>query len=175
MLGTKLQTAVKLYVKATVSDAEAVLIINEAMDKISDKGYLFGEVEVEAVADTWYEMPAECTSIIEVRDSDDNFCYHWRQRGTLEIRFAEADTYTITARRLADHIDIAGLAVEIPVHKAFHQAIVTYGRYWKKQQINDESSDAATQLQQFYNDIESAFRSITRKSKPAQWKVIRHA
>jgi hypothetical protein len=174
MFGTEFQTAVKLYVKVTVSDAEAVLIINEAMDKISDKGYLFGEVEVNALADTWYEMPEECTSIIEVRDSDDELYHCWRSRGTLEIRFAESGTYTIVARRLADHITAADLPLVIPVHKVYHQCIVTYGRYWKKKQIDDESSDSVTLLQQFYTDIETAFRSITRKSKPVQWKVERH-
>jgi hypothetical protein len=172
MIGTEVQTAVKSYVKVSLSDSDAIVAINEAIDLIASKGYLFGDVEVAAASNTWYEMPAECTSIVEVRDGDDEIYYGWRQKGTLQIKFADAGAYTITARRLADHITT--LTVTLPVHLAFHQAIATYCKAWKKAQINDESVDANNKLQLFFSQIETAYREISRR-KSTQWKVIRHA
>jgi hypothetical protein len=172
MTGAEIQAAIRMYVKVSISNDDMVLLINEALDEIADKGFIFGEVEVEAAANTWYEMPEECVAVIDVRDSDDEIYNGWRQQGTLKIRFADAGTYNVTARRLADHI--AAISDNIPVHQAFHRAIVTYGRAFKKLQVNDESSDGNSLKQQFYAQIEAAYRSISRR-KPTQWKVIRHA
>jgi hypothetical protein len=171
MIGTDIQTAIKKYVKASISDDDMILLINEAIDEIAGKGYIFGEVEVNAEANTWYEMPVECISVIDVFDSNDRPYRGWRQRGTLRLMFAESGTYTIVARRLADHI--LSLAEELPVHRAFHPALVTYGRAWKKLQINDESGDGNKLKQEFYQKIEIAYREISRR-QPTQWKVIRH-
>jgi hypothetical protein len=172
MIGTDVQTMIRKYVKASISDDDMISIINEAIDEIAGRGYIFGEVEVTVEANTWYEMPAECISVISVFGSDEEPYHAWRQRGTLKLMFAGAGTYTIVARRLADHIE--SLAEELPVHQAFHRALVTYGRAWKKLQINDESSDGNNLMQKFYQQIEAAYREISRR-QPMQWRVIRHA
>jgi hypothetical protein len=172
MIGVDIQKAIKKYVKASISDEDMIIIINEAIDEINGKGYVFGEVEAEVEANTWYEMPAECISVISVFNSCERPYHGWQQRGTLKLMFRDAGTYTIVARRLADHIE--SLAEAIPIHQIFHPALVIYGRSWAKLRINDESVDGNNLKQEFYQKIEIAYREISRR-QPMQWRVKRHA
>jgi hypothetical protein len=176
LTGNEIKASVDAYVHAPQTASDTLLYINEALDKISDQGLVFATVEINAEAKTWYEFPNDCTSIIEVEVETENAdkwnYYRWQLEGN-QIRFADAGTYTIYARRQPEHL--LDLTLEPAVNRIYHQAIVTYGKGWSKLKENDESMDGHKKMDEFQQDVLKAFNTLRRKRGPMTWMVIRHA
>jgi hypothetical protein len=168
--GTEVIQAVKDYTGITLDNATALRVINEALTKVSDRGMVYGFIEIAATAMTWYEMPNDATFLWSVEDSD-GYLYVNYQAAGLRIRFKDSDTYGLTSRR--QPIAMENLASPLGLHPIFEDCVVTYCRAFAKLSENDESMDGLRLMQEFKQDVILGFNTMRRNTSPSRWTVSR--
>jgi hypothetical protein len=171
--GQEIRTAAEQYVGRTVTEAKAVVILNEALDQLMDLGLVYATIEVAATVKQWYDLPDDATFIVNVTNKDGDYYTGWEAIGN-QIRFLTAGTFYVMARRLTGHLTTIA---EIPeVHPMFHPVLVDYFKGYLKLQVNDESSDGLRLMQRFEERSQRVFNMLRRNTtKNHSWTVIRHA
>jgi hypothetical protein len=168
--GTEVIQAVKDYTGVTLDNDKAIRVINEAMGKVSDRGMVYGYIEITAIAMTWYEMPTEATFLWSVQDSA-GYLYVNYQAAGLRIRFKDAGTYGLTSRR--QPVPLENIASPLGLHPIFEDCVVTYCRGFAKLEENDESSDGLRLMNDFKQDVILGFNTLRRNTSPSRWTVSR--
>lgn len=174
MTGKELKEAAETMLGGgTLSTEQTILWTNEALDEISDQGLCYGEVEVDATAGEWYQMPEDVTSIIRIEEPMGTVYNHWKQRGYNEIGFDDSGKYTVIARRQPEKI--ITLDDEVKVHPTLQRTVITFLRGMFKLSINDESADGHRLMADFKEQLTRAYNILRRNRQPMSWKVDRHA
>lgn len=160
--GEYIKRAAELYVGATIEEPNAILIVNEALEKIGDFALNHVEHSVTAENSDWYDLPNDTTAILFVTDALGILYNQWSSRGT-KICFEEAGTYKVHIRKMVDRIN--SLEEEIKIHPLFHQPIIAYVRGFLKLMDEDTSTDGKEQIQLFENGVALAYQMLSNIRK----------
>lgn len=174
MTGTQIKTRVEKYIDDTIEDSDALEAINEALAILGDQGLIYATISFEATAGTWYNLPANCTLVVNVTKLNGNMYYPYSDyflEGN-NILFSDTGSYILHYRKIPT--PLTTLSETPDVHESFQQCIVTYLKSWFKLRDDDESSDGLRLAQQFERDIQRVFNTLVRNRKPNQAMVIRH-
>lgn len=160
--GSYIKRAAELYVGATVSDEDVIMIINEALESIGDNALYTEIVVINAEnVNSFYDLPKETTSINYVTKDDKPYS-DWTSDGT-RIKFANQGSYNVHINRMVPLID--NLDDEVKIHPLFHTAIVAYVRGFLKLMDDDQSQDGLTQMQLFNNGVALAHKTLSELRK----------
>lgn len=169
--GEQIKAAAERYIDEPLDVTVALEGINQALVWLGDRASLWGEVTIQAAADTWYDLPNDCLGVLEVRPASGQV-REFEKRDN-RIRFSADDAYTIRYRKLPPEMN--SLTEEPAVHKAFHRVLVLGLAAWWKLKDDDENADGLRLLAKFERDAEYAAALIRRKPGPAAVQVVRGA
>ncbi len=171
MTGKQIKAAAEKYIGETIDDVDAIEGINQALVWLGDRAGLWGEITIQAAADTWYDLPNDCLGVLEVQAASGQV-QQFEKRDN-RIRFAAGDTYTVRYRKLPP--EMTALTEEPAVHKVFHRILATGLAAWWKLKDDDESADGLRLLAKFERDANEAAALLRRKPGPATVQVVRGA
>jgi hypothetical protein len=149
--------------------------VNEALVMLGKDANLFGTNTITAEAKTFYNVSNTYTvlDVVEVEDSDGDLYLGYDVRGG-QIRFADADTYKVTFRRLATSVTAQTDTPE--VHSAFHPAIALFVASRFKSRNDDENPDAARLMDEFDAEVRKVAATLRRQARrPGTVAVYRAA
>jgi hypothetical protein len=173
MTGTDIVARAQRYVDDTIDSDDALVAINEAIDKLGDLGLIYESANITAgTANGWYPLPVDMTSLVSVSDGNGNNYEDFQQRG-LEIHFSASGVYTVFYRKHPE--GIAVLTETPPVHVSYHDTLCTYLKGWFKLKDDDESPDGLRLMSQFENDAAKVFSILRRKRGNGRITVMRAA
>lgn len=146
-----------------LSATDAFLIaINEAIRELADRSWLIDEYEVIAESpNTYYDLPADCTVIISVTDSEGCQYLKWRVDGDM-IAFDKADVFKVCYKPFP--AEITTLTAALPYRDMYFTAICDYCKYWVYTYDDEESNVAKEWYQRFVMNGERAY-AMTNKNK----------
>jgi hypothetical protein len=173
MTGAQMHNNAAAYVGAAIDESDALVAINEAIDKLGDMGLVHGSANIVAGSATaWYPLPDDLTSLVSVDDGDGEDYRSFAQNGS-HIRFAEPDTYTIYYRKHPTGVE--SLADTPCVHVSYHDVICTYLKAWAKMREDDKSQEGSRLMAQFERDAAKVFGILRRRRGPGVIRVERAA
>ena len=139
------------YNDEPIDVALAVPAINRALGLLGDKGLVFDDVIVNALAgDTFYSTDESATSIVRVWNADRKYSLYWQADDPRAIQFKDAGSYTVRIKKLAT--EISGIDTTIGIHPAFKQALVSYLIGFAKLEDDDTNPDGHKNLDQTFID-----------------------
>lgn len=168
MTGEQIKSAVERYVNEVIDKIDAIEGINQALGWLQDKAGLIDEVQIQAVAGTWYNLPDDCIGVLSVQGTNGTAKYDKQDNSLL---FYSDDTYTVRYRKIP--FEIVSLTTEIPIHKAFHRVLVTGFAAWWKLREEENNADGLRLLAKFERDAAYTASLLRRKYGPAEVQVIR--
>ena len=172
MNGLEITNAAEAYTGSAIKEDVALVAINEALSRLGDMGFIYGQVTLANVeANKWYRMPSDLTNIISVIDENGDVYDDWWDRFDM-IRFKDAGDKVIQARKLPDRMISLDETPDCPA--AYHNVIVTYLRHFILNSA-DEQYAGRMRFDKFEQDATHIFNQLRRKRQPRQMKVIRHA
>lgn len=171
MTGSEIRQAVEMYVGRPI-DADIMLVsINEAIRKIGELGLLYGEITVsDAEAGKNYYLPNDLLHVFSVYNQDGNSYEDWAVVGD-QIKFGDAGTYTISARKIGKKM--VSLTEEVGINEAYHSAIVDYIRRFVMEAKSEDLNYKTMRFDRFEADVTNTFRFLRRKRQPRTIKVVR--
>jgi hypothetical protein len=155
--------AASAYIDDDIELADAIIATNEAQARIGDMAFIYDGVTLNGcIVNTWYDLPAEVTTIVAVKRDDGKRYTNYRKLGQ-RIEFAHPGTYSVEYRRMPVAVSKATDAVEVPA--PYHSALVTYMRYWAKAKEDEDSEDGMRLKQEFYLETDRAYRALLKSER----------
>jgi hypothetical protein len=159
MTGAEIQAAAAAYIDEDIAEADALIAINEAMDKLGDLALVYDSKDVALPASTWTALVDEFASIVELTDSSGVRYNNYRVLGN-EIKTSKADTFTIRFRRMP--VRIAALTATPELHSAFHPVLVLYLKSWARLKTDPQDADGQALKQEFFAEAKRVSETVLR-------------
>jgi hypothetical protein len=164
--GTNIQDIAELYTGTTISDANAVLIINMAFNELATLGLSIKKEELtDVVANTAETLTAGTYGVMLVLDSDDNEYKLWEYDDG-DITLKAAGDYTVIS--FFHSPDIAAVANSIGLDDKYRACLVKYLSGFVKLTNNDTSPDGHKLMQEFVQLATQTYNSILKSNLPGK-------
>ena len=163
MTGDHVKQSAELYVGSDLDPADALLMINEALETIGDLALYYNDLDVVRPAGvSWVSLPANTTAIIVIYDEFGEVYEEWTSRGT-KVNIVAPGDYKVVIRQMVPKLTL--LANEIQIHPVFNPAIIAYVRGFMKMRDDDSSPDGQAQMQRFTEEVQKAHMILSALRK----------
>jgi hypothetical protein len=159
MTGTEICAAAAAYIDDEIDDTDALIAINEAMDRLGDMALVYDSASVTLPACAWTALENEFASIVELTDSDGIKYNNYRVIGN-EIKTSKADTFTVRYRRMPHRL--TALAETPELHTAFHPVLVIYLKSWARLKLDSQDEDGLALKQEFFAEAKRVSETVLR-------------
>ncbi len=140
--------------------------INQALTSLGKDAYKKGSTTFTVADTSWQDLPADCLLIDEVKDSD-GYRYEDYDAEAGQIRFADADTYAVTYRKLP--ATVTAVAQVLDVHAAFKPALALFVaskfRANEADTDSEELADANRLMNEFQFEAAKVAKMLRRQAR----------
>ncbi len=173
MTGHEIVNEAEVYVGYPIESDMALVAINEAMRVIADLGLVYDTISLDSVcAREWKALPSNFTHVLRVYDINGDIYDDWEEIGG-KIRFGDSGSYSVQFRKLPKRM--ADLLETPDINEGFLNSIVRFVREFAMQAKAEDFRYKNHDFTAFKEEVMKTHGYLTRRRRPKQVKVIRHA
>ena len=167
--GTDLREDAEFYSEVTLTDSEAVKVVNRGLDRLGTLGLAYGEEEFTidgTTVDVFQSMTDDIIGIIQVLDENNNSFERWEYEQDGSIKFSEEGTYYVIYRKIPDNI--TAIADTIDLKGTYEEPLTKHFEGFVKLKYNDTSPDGTRLMQEFERLAAVSFNTLIQSRIPAE-------
>ena len=174
--GLIIKNDAEFYSEVTITDEEAVKVINRGLNRLGTLGLAYGEQEftiTDTELDEFQVFDDDVIGVIQVLDENNNSFERWEYEETGTIKFAEEGTYYAIFRKIPDNIDL--IDDNIDLKGTYKEPLTKHFEGFVKLKYNDTSPDGTRLMQEFERLSTRSFNTLIQSRIPAEIRASEFA
>lgn len=167
--GEDLKESAEFYSEVTLTDTEAIKVVNRGLNRLGTLGLAYGEQEftiTDTEVDEFQSFDDDVIGIIQVLDENNNSFERWEYEEVGQIKFAAEGTYYAIFRKIPDNIDL--INDNIDLKGTYEEPLTKHFEGFVKLKYNDTSPDGTRLMQEFERLSTHSFNTLIQSRIPAE-------
>lgn len=170
--GDDLIDVAEIYTNITIDDNDAVLIINQGLNRLATLGYAYSKEDF-TIADgdigSFQSFTDDVIGVVLVLDSNENLYNRWKFNSSNGIEFDDEGDYEVIIKIIPSEID--DVSEDISINDIYKTPLFKYLTAFTKLQRNDTSPDGTRLMQEFERLGASAYNTLIQANIPSEARV----